>query len=229
MTSAPSATKTRTGSPAVVSVADLVIWIRERIRTGRFAPGQRLVEPDLVRESGGSRGRVREALQRLETEGLVVIEEFRGASVRAFTRGEMRQIYRARMALEGLAAHDCAMTAAEPHKAQLRVLQERMNGCEHTGDHRLFAQLNDAWHDAIIAGSGNEYVKTFVERLRVPLYRLLFTGFYEPERIDDANRDHRAITTAILEGDGARAEQLMRQHIADAMEGAVRLEGDMTI
>jgi DNA-binding GntR family transcriptional regulator len=72
--------------------------------------------------------------------------------------------------------------------------------------------------------AGNAYVATFVERLRVPLYRLLFATFYEPERIDDANAGHRKITAAILAADAGRAERLMRAHIAEALEVAVQLE-----
>src|SRR5689334_23696044 len=82
-----------------VSVSTVVEWIRDRIRRGRLVPGQRLVEADIIRELSASRSRVREALQRLSTEGLVTIEEFRGASVKQFSRDEIRQIYRARMAL----------------------------------------------------------------------------------------------------------------------------------
>eukprot|EP01035_Chromulina_nebulosa_P039020 gene39020-52718_t len=94
------ATTSRSDARRDVTSADVAAWLRDRIRLGRVAPGQRLIEADVVRDTGASRGRVREALQRLETEGLIVIEEFRGASVRSFTPDETRQIYRARMALE---------------------------------------------------------------------------------------------------------------------------------
>ena len=214
------------GVPAAAppSSAEVTTWLRERIRAGRFVPGQRLIEADLVRDTNSSRGRVREALQRLESEGLIVLEEFRGASVRSFTPDEMRQIYRTRMALEGLAAFDCAEHADAQQRAAIGALQEQMNACENTGDHARFARLNDAWHDTIMAAAGNAYVQTFVDRLRVPLYRLLFSTFYKPERIDDANAGHRRITAAILAGDAADAERHMRAHIAEAMEVAVHLE-----
>ena len=67
-------------APTGVEVAG---WVRNRIRNGRFSPGQRLVEVDIIRQTGASRSKVREALQRLEGEGLVQIEEFRGASVKS--------------------------------------------------------------------------------------------------------------------------------------------------
>ena len=210
----------------VPSVHDTVDWIRERIRRGRFVPGQRLVEADIVREVGTSRSRVREALQRLSTEGLVTIEEFRGASVKTFSRDEVRQIYRARMALEGLAAGDFAAADAPQLKARLAKIQGELNAIEHTGDHERFARLNDEWHRLIIEGSGNEYVRMFVERLRVPIYRLLFTTFYSAKRIDKANAGHQKITDAIVHGRVKEAERYMREHIAEGLDALAELEAE---
>lgn len=207
-----------------VSVGSVVESIRERIRRGRLVPGQRLVEADLMRELSASRSRVREALQRLSTEGLVTIEEFRGASVKQFSRDEIRQIYRARMALEGLAARDFAQSEAPDLKRRLARVQEELNQLEHTGDHERFARLNDEWHRLIIEGSGNSYIGMFVERLRVPIYRLLFSTFYSSQRIDRANAGHRRISEAILAGRGKEAERLMREHIEEGLEALESIE-----
>jgi DNA-binding GntR family transcriptional regulator len=210
----------------VTSVHETIEWIRERIRRGRFVPGQRLVEADIIRELGTSRSRVREALQRLSTEGLVTIEEFRGASVKTFSRDEGRQIYRVRMALEGLAAGDFAAADVPQMKSRLAKIQAELNAIEHTGDHERFARLNDEWHRLIIEGSGNEYVRMFVDRLRVPIYRLLFSTFYNARRIDKANAGHRRITDAIVEGRVKDAEKLMREHIAEGLEALSDIEAE---
>jgi DNA-binding GntR family transcriptional regulator len=209
-----------------VSVAAVIDWIRERIRRGRLVPGQRLVEADIMRELSASRSRVREALQRLSTEGLVTIEEFRGASVKHFSRDEIRQIYRARMALEGLAARDFADADAPTLKARLAHVQEELNSIEHTGDHERFARLNDEWHRLIIEGSGNQYIRMFVERLRVPIYRLLFSTFYSAHRIDKANAGHRRISEAIIAGRARDAEKFMREHIEEGLDALSTIEVD---
>jgi DNA-binding GntR family transcriptional regulator len=201
-----------------VPVSAVVTWIRDRVRTGRFVPGQRLIEADIMRELNASRSRVREALQRLATEGVVTLEEFKGASVKHLTRAEVVQLYRARMVLEGLAAADCAANASPALKQQLKQLQKELNELEHSGNHEQFARLNDAWHRLIVDGSGNSYVAAFVERLRVPVYRLLFSTFYNAGRIDNANADHQRITEAIVAGRAKEAERLMRDHIAEALE-----------
>jgi DNA-binding GntR family transcriptional regulator len=207
----------REGGAKSVGVGEIVAWVRDRIRWGRFAPGQRLVEADIIRELGASRGRVREALQRLATEGVVTIEEFRGASVKHLTRNEVQQMYRARMVLEGLAAGEFAEANAPALKKRLAGLQEELNALEHLGNHEQFARLNDEWHRLIIEGSGNQYVKGFVERLRVPVYRLLFSTFYNARRIDKANAGHRKISAAIVAGRAKDAERLMRDHIAEGL------------
>src|SRR4051812_48970016 len=135
--------KKTSGRAESVSVADIVEWIRERIRRGRFVPGQRLVEADIIGELSASRSRVREALQRLSTEGLVTIEEFRGASVKRLSHDDVRHMYRARMVLEGLAAGDFAATDAPDLKRRLARIQSELDKLEHTSDHEAFAKLND--------------------------------------------------------------------------------------
>ncbi|HVY64674.1 MAG TPA: GntR family transcriptional regulator [Gammaproteobacteria bacterium] len=200
------------------------VWVRERIRQGRLVPGQRLVEADIVAATGASRSRVREALRRLEAEGLVTIEEFRGASVKRLGPDEVRQIYEARMALEGLAAAECARRADAALRERLQQIQSELNAGEHAGDHDRFARLNEAWHGSIIIGSGNQYVAQFLTRLTVPIYRLVFATFYTAERIAAANADHRVITAAIVEGRADAAERAMRAHIRNGLDALLELD-----
>lgn len=218
---------TRRKTPRAVSdgvaTPQVVEWVRDRIRHGRLVPGQRLIEADIVAATGASRSRVREALKRLESDGLVAIEEFRGASVKKLGLDEVRQIYEARMALEGLAARECAARGTADVKQRLQSIQQELNDWEHAGDHDRFARLNDAWHKLIIAGSGNEYVAQFLARLTVPIYRLLFSTFYTAQRIGNANADHRIITAAILEGRADDAERAMREHIRQGLDALLEL------
>jgi DNA-binding GntR family transcriptional regulator len=215
----PSTTgKSHKSKPKPVSVKDLVIWVREKIRVGQFAPGQRLIESDIIRETQASRNKVREAFQRLETEGLVIIEEFRGASVKLITWDEVRQIYQARMALEGFAAAQFAASDDVELKQKLKQTQDEMNKWVESGDHDRFAQLNSKWHDLIVEGARNEYFRQFLTRLTIPVYRLLFTTFYSKQRIAIANSDHRKITAAILNGQAELAQSLMRDHIDNGLK-----------
>ena len=213
-------TSRRHGTPT--SADGIAEWIRERIRRGRFVPGQRLVEADVIDQVGASRSKVREALRRLEAVGLVTIEEYRGASVKRIGPAEIRQIYHARMALEGLAAAEFAAADAPKLKRQLQAIQTAMDRWKDDGGHERFARLNDDWHKLIIDGAGNIYVAQFQARLSVPIHHLLFSSFYTDQRVDDANADHQKITAAIVDGRAEDAESAMRRHISDGL--AVVLE-----
>jgi DNA-binding GntR family transcriptional regulator len=216
---ATSAAKARTRKRGPTGAESVAEWIRERIRRGRFVPGQRLVEADIIEQLGAGRSKVREALQRLEAEGLITIEEFRGASVRRIGPDEVRAIYRTRMALEGLAAAEFAAADEPKLKRRLLEIQGAMNGWKEDGGHQRFAALNSEWHELIAQGSGNACLVQFLPRLTVPVYRLLFASFYTEDRIEAANADHRKITAAILEGRADDAEAEMRRHISAGLEG----------
>jgi DNA-binding GntR family transcriptional regulator len=203
---------------------ELVTWARERIRTGKFAPGQRLIESDIMRETHASRNKVRDALQRLATEGLVTIEAFRGASVKSISWEQVQQIYHARTALEGYAARAFALSDDDQIKEELRDIQGEMNRWVKRGNHERFAKLNSSWHELIVDGANNEYFRQFLSRLTIPVYRLLFTTFYSKERIETANADHQRITKAICEGNADEAERLMRLHIQAGLEALAEIE-----
>jgi DNA-binding GntR family transcriptional regulator len=207
-----------------MTTEQLMDWARENIRMGRFAPGQRLIESDIIRETHASRNKVRDALQRLATEGLVTIEQFRGASVKLIGRDEVRQMYEARMAIEGFAARRLACADNHELKKKLRQTQEDMNEWVERGDHERFARLNSDWHALIIKGAGNEYFQQFLLRLTIPIYRLLFSSFYAKDRITAANNDHKKITEAIIAGKADEAESLMRDHIANGLRALSEID-----
>ena len=209
---------------ASMSTDDLVEWAREKIRTGGFAPGQRLIESDIMRETQTSRNKVRDALQRLATEGLVTIEAFRGASVKSVSWEQVRQIYEARTALEGFAARTFAASDNKELKDELRDIQREMDKWVKKGNHERFASLNSSWHELIVDGAANEYFRQFLSRLTIPVYRLLFTTFYSRERIEIANADHKKITNAICEGKADEAESLMRRHVQEGLKALSDLE-----
>jgi DNA-binding GntR family transcriptional regulator len=205
--------------------------VRQQIRASRLVPGQRLVEVDIIRKTGGSRFKVREAFQRLAAEGLVQIEEFRGASVRGASMDEVRQLYRARAALEGLCAGDFVRKATARERQQLADLARRMDDCVEDGSPELFGRLNSEWHSLIMRISGNSVLEDLVKRLNTPVHHLLFETFYRGNRLREAVEDHRRIVDAVLAEDAEGAELAMRQHIENGhrflsdLDRAMHLEG----
>jgi DNA-binding GntR family transcriptional regulator len=190
-------------------VADV---LKQRIREGTLAPGARLVEAKIAAETGTTRTHVREALQRLAGEGLIVIENFRGASVRQLDAREIQQIFETRELLEGLAARQAA-TAALEVRVVISELQLKLDECESKNDERGFASANEAWHLAIISAAANPYLQAFLERLWIPTYRLSFLRVYTPSIMARSNRQHRLVTGAIMAGSAEEADLAMRLHV----------------
>jgi DNA-binding GntR family transcriptional regulator len=186
--------------------------LKQRIREGTLAPGARLVEAKIAHETGTTRTHVREALQRLAGEGLVVIENFRGASVRRLDSREIEQIFATREMLEGLAARQAAHAPMEMRDL-IGTLQSRLDQFESDGDPQSFALANEAWHVAIITAAANPYLQAFLERLWIPTYRLSFRRVYTQAIMARSNRQHRLVTAAIMDGCTEEAELAMRLHI----------------
>jgi DNA-binding GntR family transcriptional regulator len=200
--------------PTGVEIAN---WIRGQIRSQRMVPGQRLVEVDLIRQTGGSRFKVREALQRLAAEGLVEIEEYRGASVRNASMDEVRQIYTARGALEGLCAADFTRKATAQQKDELSRLAAEMEGSVAGAMPEQFAKVNSRWHNLLMEGGGNQVIQAIVHRLNTPIHHLVFETFYRGERLLAAVQDHRQILDAVMAGDAEAAEAAMRRHVTNGL------------
>ncbi len=188
------------------------------IRARRLVPGQRLVEVEIIRQTGASRSKVREAFQRLEAEGLVEIEEFRGASVRTASLDEVKLVYRTRGVLEGASAADCARNATPELLASLVEITEEIEQCVAENRGERFGRLNAQWHNLIMEGAGNFVLRGLVQRLTTPLHHLLFEVFYNSERLTAAAADHRVILAAIQARDPDAAEKAMRQHVENGFQ-----------
>ena len=201
-----------------VSAAVVADHVKNRVRRGSLVPGQRLVEVDIMQETGASRGRVREALRQLASEGLVVIEAYRGASVKRLSRQEVDEIYRAREVLEGAAARLFAERSAPEALEELEALQAQMDACESERDRDAYGALNDRWHTLILRAGGNSYIEAFVERLRLPVFRMQFSMFYSGDVMRSSNAGHRAVGEAIRAGDADGAERAMRAHVRGGLE-----------
>lgn len=201
------------------TVADLVAHLRESVLVGRYAPGQRLIEADLTRELGVSRGPLREAFRRLTAEGLIESIPNRGAVVRLLSQRQIRELLEIRSALETMAARLAAKNMANREirarfeTAAAPVWSERGRGLP-----AAYLDENRAFHEAVADASGNEQLAAFSRTLQLPLVMHQATGSLTPEILVASNAEHRAIADAILAGDGERAAEAMREHLQHAAD-----------
>jgi DNA-binding GntR family transcriptional regulator len=211
-------------SPAE-AVEAVVAHLKQLIKLGSVGPGHRLVEAEIVKATGASRGRVREALKLLAAEGFVQIEEFKGASIRKLSRQEVVEMYQLRALLEGFSIRQAAeigLSAAQ--KTELSRLQQAMDKAEADGRNDAFRQLNDDYHLFMRRASGNSLLHEHLERLRLPLLLAQFHRYFDTRQLVDANADHRVMTAALLASDATRAEKVMRRHVSDGLRSILALD-----
>lgn len=205
------------------SVADI---LRERILKGALAPGQRLIEADLVAELGVSRSALREAFLQLDAEGLVELRHQRGAAVTRINRKEMAELFAVRERLEGFAAYLAARNVdARGNREWLMAQRETWLRAEMVQNERSHMAENIPFHEGLIQMSGNGRLVGILHRMQIPAYRQRFLSVLNLERRRESVREHLAVIDAVLARDADRAEEAMRLHVRRSGELAQMIEG----
>jgi DNA-binding GntR family transcriptional regulator len=199
---------------AVSAVDQVMDAIKSGIRQARYVPGQRLVEPDMMRDFDVSRGTVREALRRLAAEGFVQIELYRGASIRKMSRDEFVELNEIRALLEGYAA---SLAAQRMSKAEREKLVELEQQWDRGAQNLAYAQYNEQFHALIVEASRHKQLPNFVQQAQLSIFRLQFQSILQtPVATRRSRLEHRRVVKAILKGDAGAAESAMRQHIRNS-------------
>jgi DNA-binding GntR family transcriptional regulator len=198
-------------TPGYVSKTDLVAaLIRELIITGGLGPGEQLRQRDLAQRFGVSQTPVREAMRRLESEGLLVCDTHRGFTVVASDEGRVEENFQIRAALESLGASLSARKIDADGLAQLRDLNEKMRAL--ADDDPSYAELNREFHFTVYS-----YARS---PLLLSLMRLLWASLHGGPRVSrthaESARQHDEILTALSDGDAASASARTYQHIMGA-------------
>lgn len=196
--------------------------IEERILSGEFRPGEPLTEARITEITGASRTPVRDALHRLERDGLVRIEPNRGAFVVGITREDLADIYEVRRRVEGLAARRAAEHVTEDDKQTLLEIVEMQEFFVRRGGDRL-KELDSAFHDRVYALCGSRVVTDTIARLHRQTALFRKRSMHAAGRAEAMVAEHRAIYEAIARGDGDAAEALTVCHIENAHLNLLKL------
>jgi DNA-binding GntR family transcriptional regulator len=197
------------------SVADVLAEIlRKRILDGEYLPGERLVEAEITKLYGVSRGPVREALRRLIAEGLVEAEKHKSPVVRGIGKEQFIQIFDVRAVLEGFAARLAARKIKQsPYRKWAQSEQARWSKAQFTADD--FVAANTAFHDNLHAMADHEVLLEQINQLAIPGYKAVFRPVVTPEDIKLSSSQHAAILKAILAGKEDEADRLTVAHVLD--------------
>ncbi|MGH3233074.1 MAG: GntR family transcriptional regulator [Streptosporangiaceae bacterium] len=197
--------------PGYVSKTDLVAaLIRELIITGELDPGEQLRQRDLAQRFGVSQTPVREAMRRLESEGLLICGTHRGFTVVAPDAGRIEENFQIRAALESLGASLAARKIDRRGLDRLRELNDQMRALADDDDPG-YAELDREFHFTVYEYAGSP--------LLLSLMRLLWASLHGGPRVSrthaESARQHDEILAALTEGDAAASARTY-QHIMGA-------------
>lgn len=190
--------------------------IKDAIASGELLPGTPLVEAALAEWCQVSRTPIREALMRLEQDGLVMRSD-RGLVVRERSQEEILDIYEIRVILEGTAARMAAARRSAVDLINLRRAIEEMGKVE-PGDERAMAASNRGFHHVLWRATHNESLIDLLTRLDFHVSRYPATTLSQPGRWEEAIKEHWQIVGAVEARNEEKAEELARLHFSKARD-----------
>jgi DNA-binding GntR family transcriptional regulator len=203
------------------SAEEVYRLLQARIVDGLLCPGERMREVAIAEDLGISRTPVREALRRLESDGLLTYRPHRGMVIRRLDHQAVTELYAMREILEGAAAGLAARHASDAEIAALcDLIEEQAAG-------RLAnveaARLNKLFHQALYRSARNQYLIRTLDSLAVAMSLLGRTTLSLKNRQEEAVVEHRAIVEAIDAHDAEAAERAARRHIHAAHKARLRV------
>ncbi|WP_265446687.1 GntR family transcriptional regulator [Flexivirga meconopsidis] len=192
--------------------------VRDAIERGDLPPGSQLGEAELARQLGVSRGPLREGLQRLTQEGLLLSIRNRGLFVIEMTPDRVRDMYVARQAVERAAAEQIHLDDAPRAGAALMEITDTMRVTAAADDPSGVGAADIEFHDLLVRLAGSPRLsrmhRTLLTETRMGIHALDPT--YEGDDVRVA--EHRAIAQSFLDEDPAETDRLLQLHMADAVE-----------
>ncbi|MGE0873540.1 MAG: GntR family transcriptional regulator [Burkholderiales bacterium] len=190
--------------------------VRDAILDGTLAAGESIGQEAVAERIGTSRVPLREALQRLEAEGLVMLRPRRGYIVTSLDPGEITDIFDIRMMLEERAGYLATLRATPQDVADLEALLHAMDDASSASaeDISVFAARNSSFHDRLYAGSGRVQLCRLMGVLRNNVERYIRIGARIAGNLERVREEHYAIFKAFKRGDAQSVGRLCREHCA---------------
>jgi DNA-binding GntR family transcriptional regulator len=199
--------------------------LREAILREKFLPNERLIEMDLAQELGAGRAAIRTALARLEQDGLVERERYRGARVRLISESEAIEILEVRAALESLAARYAALKITPEQSDTLFTLLAEQRHCIEKGDLLGSSEVNARLHQTILHIAQHSIATRVLDTLKPQNVRFQYRTILVPGRPERSFQEHSAIVAAITNHDPVQAEAAMRHHLSLVAEALRQTRG----
>ncbi len=187
--------------------------LRRAILTGEIKPGERLMEIHLAQELGVSRTPVREAIHKLEQEGLVTMIPRRGAQVAQISEKGLKDVLEVRRALDTFCAELACERMTEEGAQQLKEAYKVFESATETKDATIIAKADVSFHDIIISSTGNEKLIITMNNLAEQMYRYRFEYIKDESQHKVLIAEHKALMDAIIARDVEKARKAAMIHI----------------
>lgn len=190
--------------------------LREAILEGKLKPGQRLMEVQLAEQLGVSRTPVREAIRKLELEGLVVMLPRKGAYVANMSLKDILDVLEVRASLEGLAASLAAERISEDDINKLKDISEQFKKSTMESDVDALLKQDVEFHECIFKATNNKKLIQLINSLWEQVYRFRVTYMSDYDSSLNIVEEHRCLLEAIIKGDSELSKKYATEHIEKA-------------
>ena len=195
--------------------------LRQAILRGELKPGERLMEIQLANKLGVSRTPIREAIRKLELEGLVLMIPRRGAEVAEITEKSLRDVLEVRGALEELAVKLASQKITDEQITELRVADKEFEQALNSGDVTVYAEADVKFHDVIYHATDNQRLIQLLFNLREQMYRYRVEYLKREEAHGTLLMEHKKIIETIANRDMDAAVDAVCQHIDNQVSAVI--------
>lgn len=189
--------------------------IKDGILTGRFKPGERLLENQLAEELGVSRTPIREALRMLEIENLVDLIPRKGAQVKEMSEKDIKDVLEIRKVLEELAAGLAAENITKQEIAELKKVHNDFITAFDNGDRKGVLDADTCFHDIIFNATKNDKLVQIISNISIQIFRYRITYLKLLSDVSVPDKQHIELIKAFEKRDAERARRISREHIED--------------
>ena len=195
--------------------------LRQAILRGELKPGERLMEIQLANKLGVSRTPIREAIRKLELEGLVLMIQRKGAEVADISEKSLRDVLEVRKALEELAVQLACDKITKEEIEDLKKAAEDFKKILKSRDITEIAEADVRFHDIIFMATDNQKLVQLLNNLREQMYRFRVEYLKNEEVHPQLIAEHEKIIEHIMERDKAKASAIVSEHINNQVEGVI--------
>lgn len=187
--------------------------LKRQILVGEIAPGTRMMEVEMAEDMGVSRTPIREAIRKLEKEGLVTIEPRRGAYASEISVKDMVDVLEVRQDLEGMAAALAAEKVTEEEKQAFIKVNSEYEEAIRSGNTDEIIRCDELFHQLIVSYSGNKTLNQLLSQVQELALRFRYIYYDDFSRYEKMPKEHEEIEEAILSGDSQKARIVAEEHV----------------